>query len=450
MLKQIIRQPAVVAGIVLFAFASIARADEWNERTTLTFSEPVMVPGATLQPGTYVFELADANTSRHIVQIRKESGPVVTTAQAVPLKRGDAKSDVVLKFNPTDRGTPPALKAWFYPGSLYGHQFVYSDREARKIAERTRTVVLSTEVPGTDLTAGTLYTYDQSAITSPWKGDPVTMREWDAWQSKRGPHATVHQRSTSADSAGASAPMMRGNFDGMRVSLDDLEDNPAKYVGQSVSVDGEVEEVFGPRLFTIDEANWGDLDGEILVYVPSPLAALVQDDDKVTVSGVVRRFVKGDVEREWGWMGLDAETEVEFSKKPVLVASRVTGGNDNMAMVIDTGAAHPVGTSGGSATDDARAPLTSLNAVANGDADLIGRRVRLASVPVAASAEHGFFAGRVSPVVYVLASEATFKKGDVATIEGVILQMPRGVKDDLSVPARANDDIYIYATEVGK
>jgi len=452
MLKRMIRHPAAFAGIALLACATTAAASEWNERTTLTFSEPVMVPGATLQPGTYVFELADANTSRHIVQIRKQDGPVIATAQAVPMKRYEPKGDVVLKFNPTDRGTPPALKGWFYPGSLYGHQFVYSDSEARKIAERTRTVVLSTDVPGTDLGKGKLYTYDQSAITSPWAGDPTTMREWEAWQRGRGAHATVHQSSASGENAGASAPMMRGNFEGMRVKLDDLEDNPTKYIGQSISVDGEVEEVFGPRLFTIDEANWGDLDGELLVYVPSPLAALVQDDDHVTVSGTVKRFVKADVEREWGWLGLDPETEVEFGTKPILVARRVTGGKNDVALVIDTGETRPVGTSGSNMTASAGAPVTSLNDIAKGTEDLIGRRVRLANVPIAASAKHGFFAGNESAAVYVLTSDEgqTFTKGDSVSIEGVILQMPRGVKQDLSAPAGANDDTYVFATNVGK
>ena len=33
-----------------------ARADEWDKKTTLTFNEPVQVPGITLSAGTYVFK----------------------------------------------------------------------------------------------------------------------------------------------------------------------------------------------------------------------------------------------------------------------------------------------------------------------------------------------------------------------------------------------------------
>jgi hypothetical protein len=36
-----------------------------------------MVPGATLQPGSYVFELMDLKSNRHTVQITTEDGSKV-------------------------------------------------------------------------------------------------------------------------------------------------------------------------------------------------------------------------------------------------------------------------------------------------------------------------------------------------------------------------------------
>jgi hypothetical protein len=39
--------------------ATPAAAQLASERTTIKIDEAVMVPGATLQPGTYVFELTD-------------------------------------------------------------------------------------------------------------------------------------------------------------------------------------------------------------------------------------------------------------------------------------------------------------------------------------------------------------------------------------------------------
>ena len=83
------------------------------------------------------------------------------------------------------------------------------------------------------------------------------------------------------------------------------------------------------------------------MFVPSPLAALIKDDDRVTITGTVKPFVRAEVEKEWGWLGLDPEIEVDFARKPILVASRIVGGNNNVAMAIDlTAAPQPVGTSG--------------------------------------------------------------------------------------------------------
>ena len=93
---------------------------------------------------------------------------------------------------------------------------------------------------------------------------------------------------------------------GRRVDLDDVENAPESFVGQTISVDAEIEEIYGPRLFTIDEPNWADLDLEMLVHVPTALAALVDSGDRVTVTGRVERMEVPKVEREWGWLGFDA------------------------------------------------------------------------------------------------------------------------------------------------
>lgn len=170
------------------------------------------------------------------------------------MKRQDAKGDIVVKFNPTDAGSPVALKGWYAPGTVYGHQFIYPDAQAKEIASRTKTLVLSVDVPGTDLEKGTLRTYDASGRTAAWTGDVATMREWDTWRRSR-PAAARASGEDAQERRQSTAPMIKGSFEGTRVKIDDLEDEPAKYLGQTVSVDAEVEEVFGPRLFTIDEAH---------------------------------------------------------------------------------------------------------------------------------------------------------------------------------------------------
>jgi hypothetical protein len=54
--------------VMLFAVLS-AMAGQWDKITTVTFRQPIELPGFTLQPGTYVFVLADTPSSRHVIQV---------------------------------------------------------------------------------------------------------------------------------------------------------------------------------------------------------------------------------------------------------------------------------------------------------------------------------------------------------------------------------------------
>ena len=439
--------------IACLTLAPAVAFGQWNERTELTFSAPVMIPGATLPPGTYVFKLMVPGSAGDIIEIRRKDGTLVTTTRTVPVTRQDPKGDTVLKFNPTTEGSAPALAAWFYPGSVYGHQFVYPDEQAKVIAQRTKTLVVSTDVPGTNEEKATLRVYDASGIAREWKPDPDAQASWQEWNKNRPATATVMSGATAGDRPKASAPLVDAKFQGTRVEISALEENPEQHMGKTISVDAEVEEVFGPRLFTIDERNWGDLDGELLVFVPTPLAAVVRDDDRITVTGVVKRFVEVDLDKEWGWLGMDAGIDVDVSKRPVLVASRIVGGNNNSAVIINTGSGTTgaVGTSGGAARTTA-GTVSDLGALAGANESMVGRSVALNGVAVHAVAkDRGFFAKAGNNLVFVLPmADAAVSQGQTVSLEGVALEMPRHMRDKLNAPAGGdlNEDVYIYATGV--
>lgn len=445
-----------VATALSLVCAVVAVADDWNDRTTLKFDAPIMVPGKTLSPGTYTFNLLDSKTNRHVVQIFNEDGTrLIATTNAIPAKRMEPKGDVVLKLNPTEAGAPAAIKAWFYPGSLYGHEFIYPDSQARQIAQRTKTLVLSTDVEGSDMEKGTLYTYDAEGQKQPWRADDTLMAEWQKW-SEEGKRRALTQIRTpgTPDTRDSTAPMIRNQPAGMAVSIGDLEDHPDRYVGKAIHVTGEVEEVFGPRLFKIDEQNWADLDGEVLVYLPANAAAIVGEDDRVTVTGTMKALMKDDLERELGWLEPDPDVDVEFDQRPVLVASQVVGGDSNVAVAItiSPGGADskPVGTSGRTTG----AAITEPGIIARGDDRLVGRRVDLDNVKVDETGKHhGFWIEAVGTNVFVLPAAHTKGEGAAPTggksvgIEGVILELPRSLRER----ARAqdgNDAIYIYATNL--
>jgi hypothetical protein len=128
-----------------------ARADDYNEKTVVTFSGPVEIPGVHLKgwgvlpAGTYVFKLVDSQSDRHIVQIfSADEKTVYATILAIPNYRLKVTGKTVITFRERPAGEPEALRAWFYPGRNWGEEFVYPKSVAVEIAQSTKTAVLFT------------------------------------------------------------------------------------------------------------------------------------------------------------------------------------------------------------------------------------------------------------------------------------------------------------------
>ncbi len=145
--------PAAVFCLALIStvLSPVAKADEWNKKTVMTFSGPVEIPDVHLQgfgvlpAGTYVFKIMNSTSNRHIVQIfNKEETKIYATILAIPNYRLKPTDKTVVTFRERPAGEPPALRAWFYPGKSFGEEFVYSRAEAAELAKATNTVVLST------------------------------------------------------------------------------------------------------------------------------------------------------------------------------------------------------------------------------------------------------------------------------------------------------------------
>jgi hypothetical protein len=137
-------------GLVLTFLSTSARADEWNRKTTVTFSAPFEVPGVgvhNLPAGTYVFKIFDSLSDRHIVQIFSEDGThVLTTILAIPNFRLKATDKTVMTFKERAEGQPEAIRAWFYPGRQWGEEFVYPKSRAIELAKITQQPILATPI----------------------------------------------------------------------------------------------------------------------------------------------------------------------------------------------------------------------------------------------------------------------------------------------------------------
>jgi hypothetical protein len=137
--------------VLSVVLAPCARADDWNRKTTVTFSGPVEIPGVhlpgwgVLPAGTYVFKILDSMSDRHIVQIfSQDERTVYATILAIPNERLRATDKTVITFMERPAGEPEALRAWFYPGRTSGEEFVYP--KSRAIAKAAKTPVLFTPV----------------------------------------------------------------------------------------------------------------------------------------------------------------------------------------------------------------------------------------------------------------------------------------------------------------
>jgi len=107
--------------LVGVAFSPAAKADEWNDKTVMTFSAPVEIPGVHLKgwgvlpAGTYVFKLLDSQSDRHIVQIfNKDETVVYATILAIPNYRLRATGKTVVTF----RERRPVCQRHFGRGSI--------------------------------------------------------------------------------------------------------------------------------------------------------------------------------------------------------------------------------------------------------------------------------------------------------------------------------------------
>jgi LPXTG-motif cell wall-anchored protein len=159
--------------ITLCALAALivpkARADEWDKKTTLTFNEPVQVPGTTLSAGTYVFKLADTS-DRTIVQIwNADETKLITTILAIADYRENTADKTIVSFDERPTGQPEAVKAWFYPGDSFGVEFVYPKQRATELAEANQPAPSvqedATDAASVNTTAGELVA--SPAVTVP-------------------------------------------------------------------------------------------------------------------------------------------------------------------------------------------------------------------------------------------------------------------------------------------
>ena len=110
--------------------------------------------------------------------------------------------------------------------------------------------------------------------------------------------------------------------------LEQIVESPATFVGETVAINGEVQDVLSQRAFKIAEQAAGE---ELLVVFPEALSEeravqaerFLVDNANTQVTGVIRVATFAEYERDYGLLFDEPGIEAEFENMPVLVATNV-------------------------------------------------------------------------------------------------------------------------------
>src|SRR5689334_3152243 len=171
---------AVFTAVFLAAAIAVSAQDSnVNQRTYLTFSGPVQMPGVTLPAGKYVFRLADTALHNVMQVYDGEEKHIIGQWFFVPRNRteeqaSDANGKPVVMFREMPEGMTPAIQYFFYPTDLTGKEFIYPKDQAVKIAAATHQSVLATDSDASGGGDAKIYRVEPNGTQADYDADAKT------------------------------------------------------------------------------------------------------------------------------------------------------------------------------------------------------------------------------------------------------------------------------------
>jgi hypothetical protein len=146
------------------------------------------------------------------------------------------------------------------------------------------------------------------------------------------------------------------------ISAGKLARDAKDFYGRTVTVKGEVEDVIGSNMLTLDE------DPDVLVIVPSGLTRTLRHDEDIVITGEVRPYVEAELERDFDFFErgkiADLHKKVDFKTRPVIVARslRTESGTELMRAETAVTRTEPIGgaVATGPVTPEERITATTL------------------------------------------------------------------------------------------
>ena len=106
------------------------------------------------------------------------------------------------------------------------------------------------------------------------------------------------------------------------VTIDKITGNIDEYVGQTVTIRGEVESELDESGFVLEDDEFFGGEQFLLLNAGAEPVMRPSEDVPVQATGTVREFILADIESEYG-IDLDDELYVDYENKPAIVAESV-------------------------------------------------------------------------------------------------------------------------------
>jgi hypothetical protein len=218
-MKRFTSLTAAVLTAAFLAAATSASAQDSNvdQRTYLTFSGPVQMPGVTLPAGKYVFKLAPTALHNVMQVFDGEEKHIIgqwffVASERTTEEQSRADGKPVVMFREMPEGITPAIHYFYYPTDVRGKEFIYPKGQAVKIAAVTHETVLATD---TEVEKG-----GEAHVFRVEPNGTESQYDQNATASKADDHAAAASASAASEPASGSATASLN-------SQSDLNNSPA-------------------------------------------------------------------------------------------------------------------------------------------------------------------------------------------------------------------------------